>query len=67
MVAEGDTVVSRVTDSGIHTGPFLGVEPTVKQLTFSGVNFVDVRDGKIVRSWGTRDRYKASRQLDALT
>jgi predicted ester cyclase len=48
QIAEGDTVATRATLRGTHLGPFMGVAPTNKQLTWSVLLMDQVVDGKIV-------------------
>lgn len=48
LVAEGDTVVSRWTLTGTHTGPFLGVAPTGKTVRVSGMSLDHLKDGVVV-------------------
>ena len=48
QIAEGDTVATRATLRGTHLGPFMGVAPTSKQLTWSLLLMDQVVDGKIV-------------------
>jgi steroid delta-isomerase-like uncharacterized protein len=48
LVAEGDTVVSRWTLTGTHTGPFLGVDPTGKTVKVSGMSLDHLKDGVVV-------------------
>ena len=48
QVAEGDTVATRATLRGTHLGPFMGVAPTNKQLTWSLLLMDRVVGGKIV-------------------
>jgi steroid delta-isomerase-like uncharacterized protein len=50
MVAEGDTVASRFTWRGTHRGAFLGVPPTGKRVTLTGMVFDHVVGGKMVES-----------------
>ncbi len=47
MIAEGDKVVVRWTQSGTHLGPFLDNPPTGKMVTYSGINIFRVADGEI--------------------
>lgn len=48
VIAEGDRVAVRWTVSGTHDGTMMGVEPTGKEITISGVDVDRVEDGKIV-------------------
>lgn len=48
QVAEDDTVATRATSRGTHLGPFMGVAPTNRQLTWSVLLMDRIVDGKIV-------------------
>jgi predicted ester cyclase len=48
QIAEGDTVATRVTMTGTHLGPFLGVAPTNQKLSWNVLLMDRVVDGKIV-------------------
>jgi predicted ester cyclase len=50
-VAEGDLVSFRLTGSGTHRGPFLGIEATGKTVRIRGIHHVHLRDGRIVEHW----------------
>ena len=52
QIAEGDWVVSCVTASGTHLGEWMGMAPTGKSVTFTGVNVDRVVEGKIVEHGG---------------
>lgn len=45
QIAEGDTVVSRVTFTGTHNGPFLGIPATGRKVNVWGVVIDVVRNG----------------------
>jgi predicted ester cyclase len=62
VVAEGDTVAIRWTTTGRHTG-FLIREPTGKQVSFSSMTFVRVRDGRISEIWNIQDTSTLRTQL----
>jgi len=55
QIAEGDTVATRATLRGTHLGPFMGVAPTNKQLTWSVLLMDTVVDGKIVLHYANAD------------
>jgi steroid delta-isomerase-like uncharacterized protein len=49
QIAEGDVVVTRMTCTGTHLGPDLGVPATGLKVTFSGIAIDRVQEGKIVQ------------------
>lgn len=48
QIAEGDIVATRVTMTGTHLGPFMGVAPTNRRLSWNVLLMDRVVDGKIV-------------------
>ena len=48
IVAEEDKVVIRWTIGGRHTGDFMGIPPTGKELELAGINIYQILDNKIV-------------------
>jgi steroid delta-isomerase-like uncharacterized protein len=65
IIAEGDMVAARWTLHGTHTGPWAGVAPTGKAVTFSGVNIFRIAGGKVVEIWNHRDDLGLMQQLGA--
>jgi predicted ester cyclase len=63
LVAEGDTVAGRLTMSGTHEGPLMGMPPTGRSVRQEHMHFVRFRDGKGVEHWGVRDDLGMMRQL----
>lgn len=55
QVAEGDTVVTRVTGHGKHTGEFIGIPPTGKEVSMHGIAVHRIANGKLVEHWGSVD------------
>jgi len=47
IVTENDKVVIRWTIRGFHSGDFMGIPPTGKELELSGINIYQIVDGKI--------------------
>ena len=62
-VAVGDTVVVRVTASGTHSGPLLGLPPTGRTATWSEAHFFRCSEGVAVEHWGVRDDLAMLQQL----
>lgn len=52
VLAQGDRVGSRGTITGTHLGSFMGVPPTGKKLSWTGIIIYRIDDdGKIVERW----------------
>ena len=66
LVAEGDTVVIRVTVSGTHRGPFQGIPPTGRSFRQDQMHFIRFRDGKVVEHRAVRDDLGVMRQLGVI-
>jgi steroid delta-isomerase-like uncharacterized protein len=49
-ITEKDKLVVYWTITGTHRGEFLGVPPTNKKVSFSGITINQIRDGKIIES-----------------
>jgi predicted ester cyclase len=52
QIAEGEWVATSITARGTHQGVWLGIKPTGKVLTYSGVNINRIIDGRIVEHGG---------------
>ena len=66
QIAEGDRVVSRVKTQGTHKGEFMGIGPTGKRVTATGIDIVRIANGKIVERWGEFDNMAILQQIGAL-
>ena len=62
-VYAGDKVVHRWHLVGTDTGGVMGMPPSGKQLHFSGITTVRMRDGKIVERWANVDELGLLQQL----
>jgi steroid delta-isomerase-like uncharacterized protein len=51
MIAEADTVVTRCTMSGTHTGAWQGVAPTGKQVSVRLIVIHRIAAGRIAEDW----------------
>jgi len=63
FLAVGDTVVENWVFQGTHTGEFLGVPATGKQLQVRGIEIWRLANGKIVERWGVVDAAGVMEQL----
>lgn len=63
VVAEGDKVASRLTVNGTHNGEFMGIPPTGKQGTITGVDIFRIVSGKVVERWGSYDLLSLMQQI----
>jgi steroid delta-isomerase-like uncharacterized protein len=63
LVAEGDRVAVATTFTGTHTGSIMGMEPTGKRVSVTGIDIVRVAEGRIVEHRGLTDVVGLMRQL----
>jgi steroid delta-isomerase-like uncharacterized protein len=63
MIAEGDTVVTRVTFRGTHRGAFLGIPPTNRQVSVPAVHVTRLVEGTIREHWSLMDDLGLMQQL----
>jgi predicted ester cyclase len=66
LLSEGDKVALRFTFRGIHQGEFMGIAPTGKEVTMSGIEILRIADGKLVEMWNQEDVLGMMRQLGAI-
>ena len=66
QIAEGDMVVTRFTITGTHQGELMGVPPTGKQVTVTGINIHRIADGKMVEGWSNTDILGMMQQLGVI-
>ena len=55
LIAEGDLVAGTWTATGTQTGDLMGIAPTGRSVTVTGIGVDRVRDGRIVESWANYD------------
>ena len=63
LVADGDRVAVATTTSGVHSGDLLGVAPTGRRISVTGIDMVRVDGGRIVEHRGLTDTVSLLRQL----
>lgn len=67
LFAEGDKVAARITMSGTNTGSFMGIPPTGRHVSFTGIYIARIANKKIVEHWGEEDSVSLLQQLGALS
>ena len=65
-VSEGDKVAVRYRFRGTHLGYFQGMQPTGKQVGYSGILIYRLADGKIIEQWTEIDLLGFLRQLGGI-
>ncbi len=66
LIAEGDRVVVRWTNSGTHVGEFLGIPSTGRSFNIAGIDIYRLEDGKLAEHWHVVDMYGQMVQLGLL-
>ena len=66
IIAEGDTVVVRLTAHGTHQGALAGIPPTGKQATIWGVTIYRVAGSKLAEQWESFDNLGLLQQLGVI-
>ena len=51
LIADGDKVVARLSVRGTHTGELMGLLPTGKEVTMTGIAIYRFENGKIIERW----------------
>jgi predicted ester cyclase len=63
ILAEGDLVTVRWTARGTHQGDLMGISPTGKQVTVTGISIARLTGGKVVEEWTNWDTLGMLQQL----
>jgi steroid delta-isomerase-like uncharacterized protein len=63
VIAEGDKTAVRLTAQGTHTGDAMGIAPTNKRVSFSGIIMIRWKGGKIAEGWNEFDAWGMMQQL----
>jgi steroid delta-isomerase-like uncharacterized protein len=66
VVAEGDRVVVRWTNTGTHVGEFMGIPPTDRSFTIAGIDIHRIDEGKMAEHWHVVDLFSQLQQLGLL-
>jgi steroid delta-isomerase-like uncharacterized protein len=65
MIGEGDRVVVRWRGRATHRGEFLGIAPTGKSVSITGIAIYRLANGKVVERWVEVDLLGVTGQLRA--
>lgn len=65
-VAEDDRVALRVTATGTHDGPFMGLEPTGESFTIQNMAFFRIENGRVAERWVQPDIMDLFQQLGVI-
>jgi predicted ester cyclase len=63
QAVEGDLVTTYKVYHGTHLGPFLGIAPTGRKISFEAVDAMRVQHGKITDHWGVGNLYSLVQQI----
>ena len=66
QIAEEETVVWRWTMRAMHTGHFMGIPPTDKSISFTGISIDRLAAGRFVERWDNTDMMGLMQQLGAI-
>jgi steroid delta-isomerase-like uncharacterized protein len=66
ILAEGDRVMTRWSATGTHKGKLLGIPPTNKKVTVTGMSENRISGGKIVEQWNEFDDLGMLQQIGAI-
>ena len=64
---EGDLAIAQWTLTAKHTGNFLGIAPTGKAITATGMSIQRFAGGKIVEAWDNWDQLAVMTQLGVVS
>lgn len=65
LLAEDDLVAAQLLMRGTHRGPFRGLAPTGRAVTWRGIVVRRLRDGQVIEQWSQFDTGALLRQLEA--
>ncbi len=66
QIAQGDRVVTRWTARATNTGPLMGMPPSGKKVTVTGVTIERIAGGKIAETWANFDLLGLLQQIGAV-
>jgi len=56
LTVDGNTVVTRIVGTGVHTGSYLGKEPTGRPVAWQSVDIAEIKPGMRENDWRIAER-----------
>jgi predicted ester cyclase len=66
-MAEGDKVATRWRAEMTHKGDYMGIAPTGRKISISGMSMARIQNGKFVETWDSWDQLGFLTQLGLVT
>lgn len=66
LICEGDLVAAHWTNTGTHQGEFMGIPPSGRTVTISGIDVHLLRDGRLAEHWHVVEELQMLQQLGVL-
>ncbi|MGA8152653.1 MAG: ester cyclase [Terriglobales bacterium] len=66
LIADGEKLAHRFTFNGTQRGEFLGVKPTGKLVTASGIQIQLFSEGKCIEVWSVLDTFRFLTEMGAV-
>ena len=66
IISDGDFVSSHYEVTGTHTGDFMGLPPSGKQVRIRGITQLQMQDGLCVEAWTVLDQLGLMQQIGAV-
>jgi steroid delta-isomerase-like uncharacterized protein len=63
VIVSGDRIALRWEARGTHQGEYLGVPPTGRAMSYTGITLYEMADGVVTRAWVSADLLSLLRRL----
>lgn len=67
MLCDGDKVVTRWVGNATHQGEMIGIQPTGRRVTITGIDISRVANGQILEAWHQEDQLSLMQQIGVLS
>lgn len=62
---DGERLAARYTVTGTHTGELMGIPPTGREISMTGITIMHFEDGRVVERWDSDDSAEVLSRLRA--